>query len=70
MAQVVESRNADFPVGALVNGTFGWCDYALSSGTGVRRVPNDWKRTWALGVLGMPGATAYYGLKEIIDPQP
>lgn len=69
VAQVVDSRNQQFPVGCLVNGQFGWCDYALTDGEGVRHVSSKWKRSWALGVLGMPGATAYYGLMEIIAPK-
>lgn len=69
VGQVVQSKNPSFPVGVLVNGQFGWCDFVVSSGAGVRIVPNDWKPTWALGVLGMPGATAYYGLLEIIAPK-
>lgn len=69
VGQVVKSKHPKFPVGALVNGQFGWCDYAVSSGHQVRLVPNNWKPSWALGVLGMPGATAYYGLIEIIAPK-
>jgi NADPH-dependent curcumin reductase CurA len=76
VAQVVESRNPAYPVGTLVNGQFGWCDYAVANPddrsflSPVRTVPPHWNRTWALGVLGMPGATAYLGLTEIIAPQP
>lgn len=69
VGQVVESKNPAFPVGVLVNGQFGWQDYAVSDGEGVRAVPRSWSPTWALGVLGMPGATAYLGLTEICKPK-
>lgn len=69
VGQVVESKHPSFPVGVLVAGQFGWCDFAVSNGNGSRIVPNDWKPSWALGVLGMPGATAYYGLLDIIGPK-
>lgn len=69
VGQVIESRNDNFPVGSLVNGQWGWQDFAVSDGKGVRIVPPSWKPTWALGVLGMPGATAYLGLKDICEPK-
>jgi NADPH-dependent curcumin reductase CurA len=78
VSQVVESRHAHYPVGSLVNGQFGWCDYAVAKPdklnqqtfTAVRQIPPHWQRTHALGILGMPGATAYLGLTEIINPKP
>jgi NADPH-dependent curcumin reductase CurA len=70
VGQVIESNNSSFPIGSLVNGQFGWCDYAVGNGKmGERIVPGDWEATWALGILGMPGATAYYGFLDICKPQ-
>jgi NADPH-dependent curcumin reductase CurA len=63
VGEIIESRLDNFAVGDLVEGRFGWQDYALSDGTGVRRVakalgaPEN-----ALGVGGLPGFTAYVGL--------
>lgn len=67
IGQVVETMHPDFPLGSLVAGQFGWQDYAVSNGKGVRLLPASGgvKSSWYQGVLGMPGATAYYGLLHI-----
>jgi NADPH-dependent curcumin reductase len=71
VGEVVESRNARFAVGDIVLGYGGWQDYALSSGVGLRKLdPAAAPVTTALGVLGMPGMTAYVGLLEIGQPKP
>jgi len=64
--EVVASEHPDFPVGAHVLGTFGVTEYAISDGKGVRRIDLDVATapTW-LGALGIPGMTAYFGLREI-----
>jgi NADPH-dependent curcumin reductase CurA len=63
VAEVVESRHPDYAVGALVEGRFGWQDFAVSNGVGLRRVdPNLAPPETALGVLGLPGFSAYIGL--------
>lgn len=63
---VVKSRHPDFAVGDAVTGTLGVTEYALSDGTGVRRIDTSvaGPATW-LGALGMPGLTAYHGLYEV-----
>ncbi|WP_132249668.1 NADP-dependent oxidoreductase [Methylobacterium segetis] len=71
VAEVVASNNPDFAVGDLVAAFSGWQDYAVASGRGLRRVdPNLAPATTALGILGMPGMTAYTGLLTIGDPKP
>src|SRR5215471_4375015 len=71
VGEIVASRNAKFAVGDIVLGFGGWQDYALSSGVGVRKLdPAAAPITTALGVLGMPGMTAYVGLLEIGRPKP
>jgi hypothetical protein len=71
VGQVVESRHSRFAAGEIVEGYFGWQQYALSDGAGVRKVdPSLAPISTALGVLGMPGLTAYFGLLEIGKPQP
>ena len=63
---VVKSQHPDFAVGDAVTGTLGVTEYALSDGTGVRRIDTSvaGPATW-LGALGMPGLTAYHGLYEV-----
>ncbi|HET7388467.1 MAG TPA: NADP-dependent oxidoreductase [Nocardioidaceae bacterium] len=71
VCEVVESRNADHPVGEIVLAYTGWQTHAVSSGRGLRRLdPDDAPVSTALGVLGMPGFTAYAGLLEIGRPEP
>src|SRR5438046_10000539 len=49
--------------------SFGWQDYAVSNGQGVRKIdPSLAPISTSLGVLGMPGLTAYFGLLEITNP--
>jgi NADPH-dependent curcumin reductase CurA len=63
VGKVVESRHAVFAVGELVEGRFGWRDYATSNGIGVNRVnPALGAPENALGIAGLPGFTAYVGL--------
>ncbi len=65
VAEVVESRNDRFRPGDIVEGRFGWCTHAASDGEGVRKVdPSLAPIQTALGVLGMPGLTAYVGLLD------
>jgi NADPH-dependent curcumin reductase CurA len=67
----VESSNlGQFQVGDIVEAYTGWQDYALSDGRGVRKLdPNLAPVTTALGVLGMPGMTAWTGLMNIGQPK-
>jgi NADPH-dependent curcumin reductase CurA len=71
VARVIQSENPAFSEGDIVEGRFGWQDYAVSDGQDVRRIdPTVAPISTALGVLGMPGLTAYFGLLEIGKPQP
>jgi NADPH-dependent curcumin reductase CurA len=71
VGQIVKSRNPQYPVGDIVLGYGGWQDYALSNGAGLRKLdPAAAPISTALGVLGMPGMTAYVGLTEIGQPKP
>jgi NADPH:quinone reductase len=71
VGQVVQSNHEKFPPGAFVEGRLGWQDFAVSDGTGVRIVdPQLAPLSAYLGVLGMPGLTAYFGLLDIGQPQP
>ncbi|MGA7974793.1 MAG: NADP-dependent oxidoreductase [Pseudolabrys sp.] len=70
VGEVVASRHPDFEVGARVNGMFGWQEYAVSDGAGVRHVrERDLPLSLFLGVLGLNGITAYFGLLETGEPK-
>ncbi len=69
--RVVASKHPKFQVGDVVSGAFGVQEYALSDGKGVQKVDTKFARLPTyLGVLGMPGMTAYFGLLDIGKPQP
>ncbi|MCC6947714.1 MAG: NADP-dependent oxidoreductase [Bradyrhizobiaceae bacterium] len=71
VSEVMESRNAAFKPGDFVLGHAGWQEYALSDGRGLRKLdPDAAPLSTALGVLGMPGQTAYCGLLQIGQPKP
>jgi NADPH-dependent curcumin reductase CurA len=71
VAKVLASDNPKFVPADIVEGRFGWQDYAVSDGKGVRKIdPTLAPVSSALGVLGMPGLTAYFGLLDICRPKP
>lgn len=66
VGQVIASRNDDFAEGDYVNGMLGWENYSISNGQGLYKLGNtDVPLSWYLGILGMPGMTAWVGLTEI-----
>ena len=70
VGEIAASRHPQFAVGEFVTGAFGWQEYALSDGTLVRKVdPKRAPLSYALGVLGMPGVTAWVGLLDIAQPK-
>ena len=70
VSEVVESKHDGFAVGDKVLGMFGWQDYATSDGAGVQKIDDALVPLTAyLGVAGMPGVTAWYGLNKIIAPK-
>lgn len=71
VASVVESRDPGFRAGDTVEGMLGWQEYAVAQGRELTKVDPDLAPiSTALGVLGVPGLTAYFGLLDICDPQP
>jgi len=71
IAEVLESRHADYKPGDIVAVRNGWQQYALSTGQGARRIdPAMAPIASALGVLGMPGMTAYAGTIFLAQPLP
>jgi NADPH-dependent curcumin reductase CurA len=70
VGRVEASRNERFAEGDWVLHTLGWREWALLDGTGMRRLdPTAAPMTTALGVLGMPGFTAWYGVFEVGRPK-
>ncbi|XQW86464.1 NADP-dependent oxidoreductase [Thalassotalea piscium] len=67
---VEESKNDDYQAGDLVVAFSGWQDYSISDGADLLKLPKNMPSpSKALGVLGMPGLTAYMGLLDIGEPK-
>ena len=71
LAEVVESRNPDFPVGSLAAGLAPWAEYSVSDGTGFSIMPRieGLELAEAFGVLAIAGPTALVGLMEVGRPK-
>lgn len=70
VAEVVESQNDEYKVGDFVTGSLDWKEFQTSSGKNLLKVDNGAAPlSNYLGVLGMTGLTAYFGLTEIGKPQ-
>jgi NADPH-dependent curcumin reductase len=70
VARVIASMSPDYSQGDIVLAQTGWLTHSLSDGAGLRKLdPHAAPVTTALGVLGMPGFTAYSGLRFIGKPQ-
>jgi NADPH-dependent curcumin reductase CurA len=70
IAEILEPRHPGYCQGELVQGRIGWRTHAAVDADAVRRVETGGNPpTTALGVLGMPGFTAYAGMKAIGQPQ-
>jgi NADPH-dependent curcumin reductase CurA len=72
VGEVVASRHADYTVGEQVMGIFGWQDYASVRPQQVMRKvrERDLPLSLSLGVLGLNGLTAYFGLLDVCRPRP
>lgn len=71
VCQIEASRNPEFEIGEWVLSYGGWQLYTVSNGSDLTRLgknPNN--PSYALGVMGMPGFTAYMGLLDIGKPKP
>jgi NADPH-dependent curcumin reductase CurA len=70
VSKVTESKHADFKRGDFVMGRLDWKQFQVSKGEGLRKVDGDAAPLSAyLGILGMTGLTATFGLSEIGNPQ-
>lgn len=72
IGEVVASRTEALPVGTTVFGMLGWQEYALAEGAdqSMTVVPPGVDPSVVLGVLGVTGLTAYFGLRDIGRPAP
>jgi hypothetical protein len=70
VSEVVSSRNSRFAPGDLVSSFAGWQEYVVSDGGGINKLDSRITQpSYALGILGMPGLTAYVGLLDIGQPK-
>lgn len=71
VGEVMQSNIPKFAAGDRVLCMSGWQDYAISDGTDVLNLGQSPENpSWALGIMGMPGYTAYAGLLKIGEPEP
>lgn len=66
VGEVIASRHPDYAEGDVVEGLLGWQTHALSDGSNIghKISETDLPRTYALGILGLNGVTAYFGLRD------
>lgn len=70
VCRVEKSLNNDFKQGDWVVAFGGWQDYSVSDCVGLLKLPEQLaQKSFALGILGMPGFTAYMGLMDIGQPK-
>ncbi len=71
ISRIVESRNPKFAVGDTVIGAVDWATHTVHDGKGMRKIdPNAAPLPAHLGILGMPGYTAYHGMIRMGQPKP
>ena len=69
VGRVISSRAEDFAEGDIVTGMTGWASHAVLPARELRKLDADLPPSTALGVLGMPGMTAWTGLREYGHPK-
>lgn len=70
VSRVEQSRHPNFKTGEWVLGYSGWQSYDVSNGDGLVKLGDAPEHpSWSLGILGMPGFTAYMGLLDIGQPK-
>lgn len=70
VARVIESRNKGFSAGDYVVGNLPWAELCSEQASNLRKVDvKSFPPGYHLGVLGMPGMTAYIGIMDIIKPK-
>lgn len=73
IGRILKSKNPTFPEGSFVEARIGWRTHSISDGKNLDLMLPDWPsnipRSLGLGIIGMPGLTAYFGLLEICQPK-
>ncbi|MBC7509127.1 MAG: NADP-dependent oxidoreductase [Ferruginibacter sp.] len=70
VAKVVDSKSADFKTGDMVLAALPWSEQIVTLATGVKKIDTTKvPASYYLGILGMPGLTAYFGLMDITKPR-
>jgi NADPH-dependent curcumin reductase CurA len=69
VGEVIESRDPRFQPGQVVLGAFGWQSHIVTPGDRLVALPKGAPYSAYLGVLGMPGTTAYSAMKDIGQPK-
>ncbi|XP_077106324.1 prostaglandin reductase 1-like isoform X1 [Ranitomeya variabilis] len=73
VARIIESKNSAFSVGSYHVAQGGWTTHFISDGKGMYPLLSEWPealpKSLAVGAVGMPGLTAYFGLLEICKPK-
>lgn len=70
VCEVVESKSTHFRQGDVVTGNLEWAKFSIANERAIRKIdPKAAPISTHLGILGMPGLTAYFGLLEIGQPQ-
>ncbi|MFU8868593.1 NADP-dependent oxidoreductase [Natronococcus sp.] len=71
VGEVIESNYEGLEPGDIVAGELLWAEHAVADGNDLRQVdPDHGPISTALGVLGMPGVTAYFGTTDVAEPKP
>ncbi len=71
VGEIIASRSPGYAPGDLVTADIGWQTHGVVPGNGLRTLdPAAAPISTALGVLGMPGLTAYFGTLEVLQPRP
>ncbi|MGF1878150.1 NADP-dependent oxidoreductase [Photobacterium frigidiphilum] len=71
IGEVIESKNSELPVGTKVNSMQGWRSHYISNGNGLTALPvTPLPDQSFLGIMGMPGMTAWTGLFRIANLKP
>ena len=70
IAEVIDSKNSDVQIGETIMCSNGWQEYGISDGEGIRKIDSESAPlSTNLGILGMPGLTAYAGLLVYGEPK-
>ena len=73
VGRVIESKNENFSPEDIVQGSFGWQEYAISGGSSgfmpPQKLPEGISPTYALSIYGITGLTAYFGMLDIGKPK-